>query len=560
MANHSLARFGVLHYDPGNPEFPTLPDGVDSLHIINYGSSASLALSSPVPDDVLKRNSAAPGPKGFADWFLDGVWRQPNPVDFGNITAAKQREITLHNSGRTAVTLTAIDVSAVSGVTAVAPGLPVTIEAFDTVTLTFEAGAAGDPAFDGNVIFTVDGVDLTIRMLGRRIIMYDTLPEMPILERMSWLTDNMIAVNGKEQAFSLRRAPRSKVTINERLDNEIEIATKKNLILGAGMLRMGIQLWWQARQLTSAALTTDTVLQLDTQNMEIRNGGDLSLYLPDGSVLEVEIDSFTTSSITLSQAVGTALPLGTYAMPLTYGFMADKAQYGTYPVNLEDVSIIFDLLEYTDIGALDMTYFTTHPIDGLPIITAPLEFSGNRRAGELSQVIDRLDSRTGDISLTRTELLARWSQQVLVTCRSMADQHAWRKFLHFIRGSWRAFYVPTGTNDLPLHSDFTLGGNTFEIPSMGVQSLINGTAPRRDIVFHENGNIHYRRVNSVVDDGTKEIVTMSAVITGSGTVPKEDIKVEWLTLSRLVGDAATFKHTRLGEAELRFAIRGVIDV
>lgn len=557
MADHSSANFGILRFDPGNPEFPTLPDGVDSLHIIDYGRAPGLNIPRPLPDEQLEKKSANAAEK-FEDWYLGGVWRQPDPVDFGNITAAKQRTVTLTNTNRSSVSLTAIDVSAITGLSVISPGLPATIEAFDTIQVVFEVSTTGDPAFDDDVLFTVSGEVLPIRMLGRRIIIFNTIPEIPISERVSWLTDNMISVDGTEQAFSLRRAPRSRIAINQILDDDEERTRQFALIAGAGHLRMGVQQWWQARAITSAALSTDLVIQVSTLDMEIAIGSDLSFVTPAGVVVEGEIDSFTTSSVTLSQVIGIALPDNTYVMPLQYGFMSSEVRLDTFTTNLELTKMVFELFEYADIGALDMSYFATHPTDGLPIITYPVAFDGNTRSGNWNQEIDVLDSRTGDVQQAKTEKLLRPGNPIVVHLHSQADQHAWRQFLHFVRGSWGAFYAPTGTNDLPLAAVFTLGGNQFSIPSMGLESLIGLQAPRRDLWLNIDGTVYYRRITNISDNGTTEVVTLDGVIPGSGTVPIADCKVSWLTLSRIVGDAVTFQHKHLGEGELRFAIRGVM--
>lgn len=558
MADHSSARFGLLRFEPGNPEFPTLPDGIDSLHIIEIGRVPGLQIPA-LPEQILEKHSA-PAAAKFTDWFLDGIWRQPDPIDFGNVTASKQRQMTIHNTSRSSIQLTAIDLSALSGVTAIAPGLPRTIEAFDTITLTFEAGVTGNPAFDDDAILTIDGLLLPTRMLGRRVIIFNMLPDVPIVESVSWLTDNMVSIEGPEQAFSLRRAPRSKVVLTQKLTDDVERTTQQNLIQGAGFLRQGVAMWWQARQITSAALLTDTVIQADTTDMEIRVDGDISFYNPnDHTFVEAEVQSFTVSAITLSQQIGIALPENTFVMPLTYGFQSKVSNFGDYPSTLiQRSSITFNLLEYVDIGALDMSYFTTHPTDGLPIITASQEFDGALRIGQISQDLQILDSATGDNSVFRREVLGRWGQNVLVRLNSMTDQHAWRQFLHFIRGSWGAFYIPTNMNDLPLDANFTLGGNTFTMPSMGTESLINERAPRRDLKLVIDGTTYYRRITAVSDNGTIETVTLDGVIPGSGSIPVADCRISWLTLSRIVGDSATFKHTRLGEAELRFVTRGVI--
>lgn len=558
MADHSVAGFIPLYHDPGNPEFPVLPDGVPSIHLIEFHGNGSLHARGPQSHE-LEKLSVQGRASTFTDQFLDGIWRTPNPVDFGNITATKTRTVNLHNTNRSAVTLTAIDVSAVAGLTVVSPGLPIVIEAFSSQLVTFEVTTIGDPNFDAEVVFTVGGAALSVRMFGRRVIIFNTLPQRPMLERLTWLTDNMISVNGKEQAFALRAAPRSQVTVDQRITDDEERTRQQTRFLGAGFLRQGAQLWWQSRPISASALSTDTVIQCDTENMEIESGKEVSFVTPAGIAVEGEVSSFDPTSITLNQEVGLALPLNTSVMPLKFGFLTNNARLASFPLNAEDMRLVFNLIEYSDIGAIDMAYFDTHPVDGLPVITHPLYFSGSSRAAQLTQDLTVLDSQTGDINYDRDELIGRIGQEILVRCQSMADQHAWRRFLHFVRGSWGRFYVPTGTNDLPLSAGLSLGGNTFTVPSMGIANLLGNVAPRRDLWLDVNGTVYYRRITNVTDNGTDETITLSSVIPGAGTVDAENVRVSWLALSRIVGDVATFRHLRRGESELRFNIRGVIE-
>jgi hypothetical protein len=556
VADHGATRFGIVFYEPTNPEFPVLPDGVVSGHPILFVTTPGLREPRTIIDEIETRRATD---SAFHDWFLDGIWRTPNPVDFGNITASKQRTVTIHNTHRTDQSLTTIDLGGITGLSVLSPGLPVTIPAFDSIDVLFEATTTGDPDFDDLVTFTVSGTDVTVRMLGRRVIIWNTIPQRPIIERLSWLTDNMVAMDGTEQSMSLRAAPRTKVTLTERLQDDVDRTTKMATILGAGFLRQGVQLWWQSRTVINAALSTATVVDVNTGSMEIEIGRELSFVTPAGIAIEGEVLTFDPTSVQLTQEIGTALPLGTSVMPLTYGFMANKADFAAFATAVEDQRITFDLIEYSDIGALDMAYFDTHPTDGLPIVTHDLFFRGQSRRANITQDNQRIDGSTGDMQVFRQELLGRWGQPMLVHCNTLDDQHAWRQFLHFIRGSWGRFYVPTGTRDLPLDSNFTLGGNTFTVPHMGIESLIGNVAPRRDIWMNIAGTIYYRRITNVSDNGVIETITIDGVIPGSGSVPSADVRVSWLTLCRLVGDVATFRHERLGKAELRFNIRGVIE-
>lgn len=558
MAEFGAASFRHIFSEPGNPEFPVLPDGIQSGHVIIFGVGAGLSARGPISDEL--RQGAVTGGEGFFDFFLDGIWRSPNPVNFGNITAAKRRIVTLHNTNRTSVTLTAVDIAAIAGLSLISPVLPVTIESFSSVEVELEISNVGDAQFDADVNFTVDGVDLPVRMIGVRVIIFSTFPEKSIQEQLRFLTDIMVSHDGTEQVMSSRLAPRSSVSFSVRHSRDEERTRLYNLLLGAQHLLQGIQLWWQSRELTSPALSANTILQCNTANMEIEVGSTLSVVLPNRTSFEVDVAAFDATTITLSQAVGTDLPNRTNIMPIRFGYGSERARLSTYAVNLEEMRVQFDLIDYENIGAIDMAYFDVHPVDGLPIITHPLYFQGNTRRGGIESDQNRLDSQTGTIATTRSALLSRPQQDVLVHCTSLADQHAWRQFLHFVRGSWGKFYIPTGTNDLPLSSALSLGGNTFVIPNMGVANFINNVQPRADVRVTVAGVHYFRRVNSVVDNGSTETVTLSSVIPGVGPVPIADVFISWLTPSRIVGDVATFTHIMRGESDLRFRTRGIINV
>ena len=561
MAQGAAGRFVPLLHAPGNPQLPTLPnpadpkDGLESL----WGHGATINAPR-FETEYLATAAAGPGiANGFAQTWLNTIWLNPAPLDFGNITADKTLSVTLHNMYRTSVSITAVDVSALSGVTLDSPGLPVDIPPFSSVIFTFTATLLGDVEFDDNAIFTTSEGSLNLRMIGRRVIIVDVFPQNSIAEQLTFLTDNMVSRDGTEQAMSLRLAPRSAVTMELAYTDLLERGRLQNILLGAMHLPIGCQLWWQSRELTSAALITDDVIQVSTDDMEIEVGGTVGFVLRDRTSLEAEVLSFNATSITLTQAIGTALPADTSVMPVKFGFFSPKADIVDSPVTLQKFVLKFDLIDYGYIGAIDGAYFDTHPVDGLPIIKGCLSIDSRDRKGGIVSIEGRTDGQTGAIAQYKSEALSRPNQPVLVHCKSLADQHAWRKFLHFVRGSWGRFYVPTGTNDLLLDSDFTLGGNSFDIPNIGLASLVQNRAPRRDLKITIAGVDYYRRITSVVDNGATEAVTLSSVIPGAGTVPVADMFVSWLTLSRIVADTASFKHRFRGVSELRFQTRGVID-
>lgn len=562
MADGAAGLFTLLSHSPGNPELPTLPNPSDPKDGFLAGPTTIAGVDGGERDDevVLAINAAAPGvARGFAQTYLNQVGATPNPLDFGNVTSTRQRTITLHNTYRTSVDVTAVDLSALSGVSLISPGLPVTLEPFSSQVFTIEANVSGDTSFDDLAVFTTSAGTVSVRVLGRRVIIFDLVPQRGVVETITFLTDIIGAEQGTEQAMSTRSTPRSKLVYKTRITDPLERTRKVNKLLGSMHLPMAVQLWHEAKPLTIAALSTDTVLQVNTTGMELVAGDDVSIVLPDDTTIELEIDSLTASSITLSEAVGTDLPFGTQVMPLKIGRMLQRVNTKTYAVNASDIDITFNVIEYENIGNVDPAYFDTHPVDSLPIVTAKPFFDGRTRAGVIISDTEILDDNTGQIDQTRSEVIAELIQDVLVYCDSHAEQHAWRTFLHSLRGSWGLFYIETAENDLPLNSAYSLGTTSFNVPPMGLASFINNVAPRRDIKVTIAGVDYYRRIDSVVDNVTFETVTMSSAIPGAGTVDPADFFCSWLTLSRVLNDVATFTHPYSGTAELRFKARSVID-
>ena len=227
MAQGAAGNFQVITHLPGNPQLPVLPNPADPKTGLDdpFAILASITQLQ-FPDSVLAVLGAGPGvANGFAQVYLNGIGGTPNPVDFGNITANKQLTVTVHNTYRFPVSITAVDVSAVSGVTVLSPGLPIAVPSFDSIVFTFEAALLGDATFDAAVEFTHDLGSFSIRMIGRRVILFNTVPQRPIQEQVTFGTNVMKTQDGSEQVMSWRTTPRSRIAYHIRFTDDIERST-----------------------------------------------------------------------------------------------------------------------------------------------------------------------------------------------------------------------------------------------------------------------------------------------------------------------------------------------
>jgi hypothetical protein len=247
------------------------------------GRSAGLAARAPVKTGRILGSTPANDSQRFAGWQTETTWVNPTIVDFGVIPSPVQRTVSLYNARSTPVEVTALSLP--SGVTLI-DGLPVTLYPYAGFTFTVEAGITGDNTFDETVLFTTSAGTVPVRMIGRRVFAVENLPEVPMTETLVWKTDILKSKDGTEKAYSLLYTPLSQVDYKIKFRNDIQrIKFKNNFIGGSSALVVSGQKWYEMRQLFEAVQTTDTVIKVDTRELDAswNIGAPVSLVSQDGS-------------------------------------------------------------------------------------------------------------------------------------------------------------------------------------------------------------------------------------------------------------------------------------
>jgi hypothetical protein len=569
MADQSASTlFTSLQHNPGNPVFPTLPGAGDPNvgYLGAWGTGASLLYPFFEDQTDVVQSASGTGKVGFGAWYLDNIWVTPTPLDFGDIPDDKNLSVTLFSSYLEPVTLDSVDIP-VSGLDITAPAgsplFPTSLPSFTDSLFTFTATQAGPQTFDDDITFTVNGVPFEVRTVGRRVLLLFAEPQNGGIEQLVFATDLMRAKNGTEQAFSLRLAPYSQIQYTLRHDGSLDyqrMLIEALLVGGNPLLPYGMQLWYEAEKITSAAGSGASTVNIDTRYMQIEAGNSFVFTTPNRVNVIAEIDSFTDTDITFTQPIGTALPLDTYGMPVRFGHLVGPPQLTTARYNLQDTDIKLRTEEDNDISNVDANYFDFHTVESpaRPIIKKRC-LQGTSSRGLIYRETQELDGVTGRLFVTGTEPLGEWISDVIVHCNSKPEIWAWREFLHYVRGSWGTFYLPSFQNDLPLNERITLGGNTFEIPYMGIEAFFNAAAPYRDLRIQlDDGTFEYKRITDVTDNGNgTETVTVDSVIGSAGFSEIDGTMISFMRLCRIEGDTAQFTHLYLGEARLQFTVRTV---
>jgi hypothetical protein len=293
MAIRATGRFALLHYDPGNPQFPTLPDGVNVPHVTVFGRGAGLAARAPVRSGRVLSSAPADESQQFAGWQTDTTWVNPAIIDFGVIPSPVQRTVSLYNARSYPIEVTALSLP--SGVTVISPSLPVTLQPYAGDTFTLEAGTTGDNQFDSNESFTTSEGIVPVRMIGRRVFTLNVIPETPMRETLSWKTDLIRSEDGTEKSYSLLQSPNTKVEYNVKFREDLErIRFRNRFIAGESALVVAGQKWYETRYLRDAAQSTDTSLNVSTLlNWSVAIEDSISVVSQSGTAVSAVVNSLT---------------------------------------------------------------------------------------------------------------------------------------------------------------------------------------------------------------------------------------------------------------------------
>lgn len=549
MAIRAAARFGFLRYDPGNPQFPALPDGVIIGHPVKVGHDGG---GSKVHEGVVKGTvfASAPGPdvQRYGGWLTETTWINPTVIDFGVIPSPVRRTVNLYNARSITVDVTALNLP--TGMTLISPALPQTLEKFDGIEFTLEAELTGPASFDEFVEFTTDEGPVSFRILGRRIFTLNVSPQRPLVETLSFNTDLLRSSDATEKAYGLLQSPTSTIDYEVLFSDDLErIRFKNNFIAGESALVVSGQKWHEVRPLDADAAAVDTVLQVDTSHASFAVDKPVSVITTAGEALSGQIDSLDGSSITLSAPLGSEALAGSRVMPVGLGYVSKFPKYGTYAVNAEGVRYSLSFNQEPAVGALDGSYPL---LNAFPILEFCNELSGRTKKSDLIRSELTLDSGLSNRIAFNEYPFADEVSDFKITLKTRADIWMWRQFIEYLRGSYLEFYVPTFRNDIP--SVTTAASNVFDADDTDL-SLLFGSPPaeRRSALrfLFPDGTIEYRTITDIVDNVATEQITVNAAVTAGNPV------ISFMQLSRILADTATFVFERPEQATLTFKYRTI---
>ena len=351
----------------------------------------------------------------------------------------------------------------------------------------------------------------------------------PIIERLEWRTDVLLAYNGSEQRIALRQTPRRYFEFGFLVPTLLERQKLEAAISANGSQSWDLPIWTDSAPCTSAVSNGDMVVYADTVGRDFVAGGKALLLATNGNTLIINISTLTATQLNLSSAVVGAWPIETAVIPLRTAYLEQNQQISRFTG-----SAIYGVVRFLcdDISAWPTATETEYR--DYPVLTTPSNWSQDLTL-DYQRKMQIVDFGVGGIYRDDESSLPVFIQSHHFVLDSRQKITDFRKFLYSRRGRLNALWIPTFMPDL---SFVALSSTALDITNIDYTTLYNQAINRRDIRIElTNGNVYYRRiVASTIISNTVERLTLDSVLGVSVTAADVE-KISFMMFGRLDTDA-----------------------
>lgn len=542
-------------------------------HVVgDYESTEALDWTAPLGASFSR--NAAPAPRvsqnfGSAllptgpetDWF-DHVFVIPGSISAGIVLASKVFTLTVYNSYKDQNrTLNSLVNGPGAGVVITGvPSLPDTIEAQSGFDVTVTVTVDGTPVITGDIDFGFDTVTISVPVTGQRTILFPHVPEAPVDEVLIFATDVRVNRNGKEQRAALREVPRSRLEYTFRVDGA-ERRVMENKLLDSQSRTFGLPMWQEASILQADAAINDTTITVDSTDFSHMKVGGLAMVFDEFDNFEaLQVDSFTSTTITFQTGLTKPFIAGTQILPVRLGIILSGTLRGQrYIQNVQDHRIVFVTTD-NDVDFSDTSAFSSY--DGKVLFDDDnfVVDGVNIREG-MEKSVTVVDSISGGVRIFSEYDFSRRTHPKGFF--SSTRQRAWeiRQVLYALRGRHVSFYIPTFFQDLVPTLGISSGGNTLTFENVGYNAFVDGQRPR-DVVrlTLDDGTKIVREIASSNEiDEDSEQITISTTW-GSDASASEIVKIDFVERSRFSSDEIRMRHLNsLGQMEVQAPVITILE-
>ena len=341
---------------------------------------------------------------------------------------------------------------------------------------------------------------------------YNSLPELPVVERLEWVTDVQVALDGTEQRTSLRRTPKLNLELNYQLVRQAEVDAYLSQLIFDSSGEVILPLYQYATSLHYAALPNDTTIYFNAARTDVRAGEYLYICNPSSGTNEVhQVNSIFPglTSVEIDEGLLYDYPAGSVVCPALPFWLEDRNKLNRHRLNSQaKLSISASSVAARGLKSWSIGSEEWPTLNGFNILWRQPSAERNFDL-DIDHIYHRLDFGIGTVQqfsyldMARTATRSTWTIQRVLEPQQMVW---WQDFLDQTCGRQKAFLAPTWRGDFrllyPLGPGYIMDGDS--LPSL----VLAGSDYRtkwwpedtyRRLAIRTAGGVVYVKVDSVED-------------------------------------------------------------
>lgn len=484
---------------------------------------------------------------GFRGDYYDRIHVVPAEIALGNLLSAQTRDVEVWNAYFVGKLLDQITEVSLDGIVLTEPEpAPTTFVALESRIYQVAVSTNGSPVIDGYYTFEFQDDELpTLRITGRRVVIWPFVPQTKFRETLQWLTDVLPSYSA-EQRLALREAPRQSLSYDFQL-TPYQYSRAKAIATQWAHRVYGAPVWAEATRLGALPAGT-TALTFDTRYADYRSNDIVLLWDDDERFAAVETLAVTTGSIELKLPLADSYE-NAYVMPLRFARTLQGTEFRRDAHDVVQARMVFLVSNNVDLAA-SIGFPQYRGRDVMMDRSVVLSDMSER----ITRAVDIFDNGSGVISVDQERAFPDRTESLSMT--ALTRQEAWRmrQWLHARRGRQKSFWLPSWNQDLIILENVGAGDTSITVRPIGYPLYYGET----DImVILSNGTTLFNHVTAGSTDlGGNEVLIMSGTF-GTAFTAASVVMTCFIKHVRFDADQVDLSHGYAGYVSTAVAVREV---
>ena len=482
----------------------------------------------------------------FFDDYYFRIHVLPRSIDVGNVLGVQTRVVSYWNAfPYDSVTIQSAAIEGDAGIFVTLPtGVTIPHESPPLEELTFEivVTPAGPPSVDAAFVLDVEGVEYSVEIFGRRIVLFPFRPQWSsyVDETVTYPSWVIAAEDGTEQSGETSGGyPERSFEYTTVAKDEIEAQKLENLLFAWQGRFFGLPIWTERKRLTSAVAAGATSIPFDTFGFSIEPGSLVVLLSDDLNEIH-EVDTVGPTGVTTVAPLESDWPEGSEVFPVAVAIVNPELQANRETVRVGRYPLSFDC-EPT----------STSP--NAPALAAPLSYLGDELMLDpinwSSAMTVRFSNDRKLFKYSSAKMLAydrkgysRYGRKHNWQLVNEESIHEFRGLLDRRRGMARPMWMPSGMRDFTVKSTTGAVDSFINVEFNAYSNMVGEHPARRHIIiyFTDGSYVCVRITDSSLIGDTMQL--QLAAPPGRIVSPDTVVRISYLNLYRFQSPAVTLRH------------------